>query len=62
MTNTGTMVLFKVRNLLLVLLTFQFSACTGQVQETSVNDSIEIQANTTMRGIIFPKCGAPQAK
>jgi ligand-binding sensor domain-containing protein len=46
MTNTGTMILFKVRNLLLVLLTFQFSACTGQVKETSVTDSIKIQANT----------------
>ena len=46
MTNTGTMILFKVRNLLLVLLTFQFSACTGQVKETSVTDTTENQVNT----------------
>jgi len=40
------MILFKVRNLLLVLLTFQFSACTGQVKEKSVTDSIKNQVNT----------------
>ncbi len=46
MTNTGIMILFKARNLLLVLLAFQFSACTGQVKEKSVTDSIENQVNT----------------
>lgn len=40
------MILFKARNLLLVLLTFQFSACKGQVKEKSVTNSIENQANT----------------
>ena len=46
MTNIGIMILFKVRNLLLVLLTFQFSACTGQVKEKSVTDSRGNQVNT----------------
>jgi ligand-binding sensor domain-containing protein len=40
------MILFKVRNLLLVLLTFQFSACTGQVKEKSVAESKKNQVNT----------------
>ncbi|NCA86609.1 MAG: hypothetical protein EOM83_13730 [Clostridia bacterium] len=46
MTNTDIIILFKVRNLLLVLLTFQFSACTGQVKEKTVTDSKENQVNT----------------
>jgi len=46
MTNNGIMILFKARNLLLVLLTFQFSACIGQVKEKSVTDSIENKVNT----------------
>lgn len=43
MTNTDIMISFKARNLLLVLLTFQFSVCTGQVKEKSVTDTIESQ-------------------
>ncbi|MEZ4827608.1 MAG: two-component regulator propeller domain-containing protein [Bacteroidia bacterium] len=40
------MILFKVRNLLLVLLTFQFSACTRQVTEKSIPDTKENEVNT----------------
>ena len=46
MTNTGIMILFKARNLILVLLTFQFSSCTGQVKEKSVNDKIDSDVST----------------
>lgn len=46
MTNIGIKILFKTTNLLLVLLTLQFSACTGQVKEKSVTDTIENQVNT----------------
>lgn len=45
MTNIGCKTIFKARNSLLVLLSLQISACTGQVKEKSVTDSIEIQAN-----------------
>ena len=46
MTNIGCKTIFKVRNLLLVLLSIQISACTGQVKEKSVTDTIENQVNT----------------
>ncbi|HMP29295.1 MAG TPA: two-component regulator propeller domain-containing protein, partial [Saprospiraceae bacterium] len=46
MTNASFMILFNVRNLLLLLLTFQFLACTGQMKENFVTDSIENQVNT----------------
>jgi ligand-binding sensor domain-containing protein len=46
MTNFGCMTIFKARNLLLVLLSLQISACTGQVKEKSVTDTIENQLNT----------------
>jgi ligand-binding sensor domain-containing protein len=46
MINNGIMILFKAINLLLILLTFQFSACIGQVKKKSVTDSIENQVKT----------------
>ncbi|MBK6839720.1 MAG: hypothetical protein IPG90_16800 [Bacteroidetes bacterium] len=46
MTNIGCKTTFKARNLLLVLLSLQISACTGQVKEKSVTDTIENQVNT----------------
>jgi len=46
MTNTSIMISFKAINLLLILLTFQISACTGQVKEKVDNDTIENQVNT----------------
>lgn len=46
MTNIGCKTIFKARNLLLILLLLQISACTGQVKEKSVTDTIEKQVNT----------------
>jgi hypothetical protein len=40
------MILFKARNLILVLLALQCSSCTGQVKEKSVTDKIENIVNT----------------
>ena len=46
MTNTSIMIVVKARNVLLALMIFQFSACTGQVNEKPITDSIENQVNT----------------
>ncbi|TDD73624.1 ligand-binding sensor domain-containing protein [Flavobacterium caseinilyticum] len=45
MTTIESKKVFIARNLILVLLTLQFSSCTGQVKEKSVNDTIENEAN-----------------
>jgi ligand-binding sensor domain-containing protein len=45
MTSSGIKTLFKVRNLVLVLLILQFSSCKGQVKVETTTDSIENQAN-----------------
>jgi len=42
MTNIESMIVFFVRNLILIILTFQLSSCNGQVKENSANDPIEI--------------------
>lgn len=46
MTNIGCKTIFKAKNLLLVVLSLQISACTGQVKEKSVTDTIENQVST----------------
>ncbi len=46
MTNISCKAIFKAKNLLLALLSLQISACTGQVKEKSVPDTIESQVNT----------------
>lgn len=46
MTSIGIKTLLKARNLVLVLLTLQFSSCTGQVKVETNTDTIENQANT----------------
>jgi hypothetical protein len=40
-TNIESMKIFIARNLILIILTFQISSCTGQVKEKSANDKIE---------------------
>ena len=45
MTNIGSKIIFKARNLILILLTLQISSCSGQVKEKSVNDKIENEVN-----------------
>jgi len=42
MTNIESKKVSIIRNLILIILTFQISACTGQVKEKSANDFIEI--------------------
>jgi ligand-binding sensor domain-containing protein len=49
MTKIDNKILFKARNLILVLLTLQFSSCTGQVKEKPVTDTIENEVNTQSR-------------
>ncbi len=46
MTTIESKKVFIARNLILVLLTLQFSSCTGQVKEKSDNDTIENEVNT----------------
>ena len=46
MTNIGCKTIFKARNLLLILLSLQISACTGQVKEKSISDIKENEVNT----------------
>jgi ligand-binding sensor domain-containing protein len=46
MTNIGCKIIFKARNLLLVALSLQISACTGQHKEKSVTDTIENLVNS----------------
>jgi len=41
-TNIESTIVFFVRNLILIILTFQLSSCNGQVKENSANDPIEI--------------------
>ena len=41
-TNMESKKVFAVRNLILIILTFQMSSCNGQVKEKTANDSIEI--------------------
>ena len=46
MTNIGCKTIFKARNLILILLSLQISACTGQVKEKSITDIKENEVNT----------------
>jgi ligand-binding sensor domain-containing protein len=46
MTNIGCKTIFKARNLLLILLSLQISACTGQVKEKSIPDIKENEIKT----------------
>ena len=46
MTSIGIKILFKAKNLVLFLLTLQFSSCMGQVKVETVTDTIENQVNT----------------
>jgi len=59
MTSIGCKTIFKVMNLLLVILSLQISSCTGQVKEESVSDTIEKQVNTQpiiiKQNTIFPQ-------
>lgn len=59
MTNIGCKIIFHARQLLLVSLSLQISACTGQVKEKTVTDTIEKQVNTQPQIIkqstIFPQ-------
>ncbi|MFZ1634375.1 MAG: two-component regulator propeller domain-containing protein [Chitinophagales bacterium] len=59
MTNIGIKILFKTTNLILVLLTLQFSSCTGQVKEKSVTDTLENEVNTqpitVNQSTVFPQ-------
>ena len=59
MTNIGFKIIFKTTNLILVLLTLQFSSCTGQVKEKPVNDTTENGINNqpinTKQSTIFPQ-------
>ena len=48
MTNIGCKTIFKARNLLLILLLLQISACTRQVKEKTMTDTIEKQVNTQL--------------
>ncbi|MGV7107141.1 ligand-binding sensor domain-containing protein [Flavobacterium sp. U410] len=51
MTNIGCKTVLKARNLLLLLLSLQISACTGQVKEKSISDTKENEV--TSQPIIF---------
>jgi ligand-binding sensor domain-containing protein len=59
MTNICCKAIFKAKSLLLVILTLQISACTGQRKEKSVTDSIENQVKTQplilKQNTIFPQ-------
>jgi ligand-binding sensor domain-containing protein len=46
MIDIGCKSIFKVQNLLLVFLSLQISACTGQVKENSITDRKEFEENT----------------
>jgi ligand-binding sensor domain-containing protein len=46
MTHIGCKTLFKSRNLLLVIVSLQISACIGQTKEKAVSDTEEKQVNT----------------
>ncbi|MDI1234118.1 MAG: two-component regulator propeller domain-containing protein [bacterium] len=46
MKNTGCKTIFKARNLLLILLSLQISACSGQVKEKSIPDIKKNEVNT----------------
>ena len=59
MTNFDSKKIFIARNIILIILTFQMSSCTGQVKEKSVNDKTENvgsnQQLTPNRSTTFPQ-------
>jgi ligand-binding sensor domain-containing protein len=59
MTNKKNKKVFIGRNVILIILTFQISSCTGQVKEKSANDKIENVVNTqpisSKQSTIFPQ-------